>query len=60
MKLPSIAEYRSALAQLIITKDSLSAAATQLVQELDRAAQMLEKIAEEMDKDNAEDSADES
>jgi hypothetical protein len=54
MKLPSIAEYRSALAQLILTKDQINSAATQLVSELDRAAQMLEKIAEEMDKDPAE------
>jgi hypothetical protein len=54
MSKPSIQEIRAALAQLIITKDQISAATTQFISELDRAAQFIDGMGK--DDDSTEDS----
>jgi hypothetical protein len=58
MQTPNITDFRTALAQLIITKDSLNAAMTQLVQEIDTAAQYLDKISSDLAKAKEETDAD--
>ena len=43
-KLPTIQDYRTALAALIVQKDQLNAAATHYIQQVDLAAQTLEQM----------------
>jgi hypothetical protein len=55
MSNPTIKDFRSALVQLIVTKDQINAATTQLISEMDRAAMALEQIAKDMDDEESTD-----